>query len=192
MDLQVDEKPKKLPGSDNLASMRTWKHTIWCFTIWSWTQLKHQELEYDLKLWIFSPLKPHVLCSPTPWISTCLPPRSSWWADCWWRFWITTLYYRAFRLPVHLQNFQLLSPQVSECRHLAELANLPPAQLRRASRVGGRSLQDVLREFQVSWATSFFPSEFIPDNQDIVDAITEIAETIPGEGEELRWLLISE
>ena len=32
----------------------------------------------------------------------------------------------------------------------------------------------------------FFPPEFIPDNQDIVDAITEIAETIPGEGEELR------
>ena len=32
----------------------------------------------------------------------------------------------------------------------------------------------------------FFPSEFIHENQDIVDAITEIAETIPGEGEELR------
>ena len=151
MDLQVDEKPKKLPGSNNLASMRTWKHTIWCFTIWSWTHLKHQELELDLKLWIFSPLKPHVLCSPTPWTSTSQPPRSSWWADCWWRFWIATLF-------VTLQNFQLLSPQVSECRHLAELANLPPAQLRRASRVGGRSLQDVLREFQVYMShLLFFP-----------------------------------
>ena len=30
-----------------------------------------------------------------------------------------------------------------------KLSNLPPAQLRRASRVGGRSLQDVLKEFQV-------------------------------------------
>ena len=27
MDLQVDEKPKKLPGSDKLASMCVWKHT---------------------------------------------------------------------------------------------------------------------------------------------------------------------
>ena len=32
----------------------------------------------------------------------------------------------------------------------------------------------------------FSPLIFIPENQDIVDAITEIAETIPGEGEELR------
>ena len=31
-----------------------------------------------------------------------------------------------------------------------------------------------------------FPLNFIHENQDIVDAITEIAETIPGEGEELR------
>ena len=76
---------------------------------------------------------------------------------------------------------------MSECRHLAELANLPPAQLRRASRVGGRSLQDVLREFQVCMSHLLFsPLIFIPENQDIVDAITEIAETIPGEGEELR------
>ena len=46
--------------------------------------------------------------------------------------------------------------------------------------------------FRSTWATSYFPLYFIPDNQDIVDAITEIAETIPGEGEELRWSFISE
>lgn len=75
--------------------------------------------------------------------------------------------------------------QVAECRHLAELSNLPPAQLRRASRVGGRSLNDVLKEFQVCLNVKNCVNIFFL-SQDIVDAITELAETIPGEGEELR------
>ena len=149
MDLQMDEKLKKLPGSDKLASMCVWKHTAFNYldtpqvtTARTWPEIMDLLASETARLVLSYTLDQHLPATSKQLVSRLL---------------MTLLNCHPF------VNFtKLLSPQVSECRHLAELANLPPAQLRRASRVGGRSLQDVLREFQVSWATSYFSPELHP------------------------------